>query len=203
MPSVSVFIIDNCLSSQNQDYLPDRYILQKDYVMSMSSKIWDNDRESLVGLIPIARRVKNNILTPTKVQKHFNTFLHNTIMVEEECHYSAFFQAEKSLCLSQLSQKYMYLFLSSPIKYIEELLSKLYSIAAKGICIKVVCFGDCIEIAQILKDGINFDNFDCLVVENVNYESFNQKVSKFFDKDAFEIVDPYMEEGLKRSMQQM
>lgn len=197
MPCVSVFVLDNGLSSQNQDYLPNRFVAQKEAVREMVSKILGNDPESLVGIIPLSRKEKNYILTPTKSRKYLNNYLHSIVLLKDQDYYPSFFQAERSLSISQFSTLNLYVFLSSPVECVEEVLGSLYSIAAKGINIRVICFGDCIEIADILEKGILFTNFKCRVIRPE--EDFNSASVSFFNSDN-SAEDAYMEECLRRSL---
>lgn len=198
MPEVTAIIFDNALNSQNQDYLPNRYILQKEIIDSLITKVLESDEESLIGLIPIAQKENNDILTPSRVRQHLTTFIHQQDLCEMPNHLLAMFQADHSLYISELSEKTLFIFLCSPIERSDELFAGLLSIASKGIGIRVVCFADAIEFGHCLQRESSFDNLKILIVNPE--EDFNARVFSFFSGSNAKYADPDLEEAIRRSL---
>lgn len=198
MPEVAAVIFDNALNSQNQDYLPNRYILQKEVIDKLITKILESDEESLIGLIPIAQRENNDILTPSRVRQHLTTFIHQQDLCGRPNHLLALFQADHSLYISELSDKSLFVFLSSPIERSDELFANLLSVASKGVIIKAVCFADAIEFGNCLRGESSFDNLKVLIVGPE--EDLNSKAFDFFSGGSAKYADPDLEEAIRRSL---
>lgn len=198
MPEITAVIFDNALNSQNQDYLPNRYILQKEVIDRLITKVLESDEESLIGLIPIAQRENNDILTPSRVRQHLTTFIHRQDLCNRPNHLLALFQADHSLYISELSEKTLFVFLSSPIESSDELFANLLSVASKGVTIKAVCFADAIEFGNCLRNESSFDNLRVLIVSPE--EDFSSKVFDFFSGGGAKYVDPDLEEAIRRSL---
>jgi 26S proteasome regulatory subunit N10 len=199
MPHTSVVIYDNALSSQNQDYFPSRYVLQKEVIERLITHTLEGNAQSLIGLIPIAQKDNNDILTPTLVRPHLSTFLHRKDLYSECKHNLALYQAEMSLETSEFTEKNILMILGSPISESDQFMMNIYALAAKNINIRVVCFGDACEFGEYLAQGSNFDN---LKVLNVYPEDdFNHKVFEMFSNvSGSQYVDKDLEEAIRRSM---
>lgn len=200
MPSISTVIFDNSLSSQNQDYLPSRYILQKEVIDKLITQTLENDPESLIGLIPIAQQSKNDILTPTRVKPHLTTFLYKRDLFYEPSIDLALFQAEKSLHICEFSEKVVYMFLSTKIEGgIDASLEIIYNLASRGVKLYIVLFADGLEFARYLSNEVDFPNINVLLVDTD--EGFNEKVESFFaNAGSNGYTDFELEMALKRSM---
>lgn len=199
MPQISTMIFDNALNSQNQDYLPSRYVLQKEIIDSLITQILDSDSQSLIGLIPIAQKDNNDILTPTRVRQHLSTFLHQRDLHDAPNHNLALFQADQSLNISELSDKIIFMLLGSPVQNSDEFLANIYNVATQGIIINVVCFGEAREFGTYLKEGTTFENLHVLLLSPE--DNFNQDVLNFFANDGRGgYIDRDLEEAIKRSM---
>jgi 26S proteasome regulatory subunit N10 len=199
MPEITTIIFDNALNSQNQDYLPSRIILQKEVIDSVITRVLESDPESLVGLIPLCQIENNDILTPTKSRPHLSTFLHEKDLHHNIQHVLSLYHADQSLYVSDLSNKTLILFLCTPVKEFEEVFSDIYNIASKGVVVKVVCFGDAMDMGVFMKDQIDIANFTCCVVDTS--EDFVTKVQGFLGADLYN-VDPELEEAIRRSMRE-
>lgn len=199
MPQVATIIFDNAINSQNQDYLPSRYVLQKEVIDILITNVLENDVQSLIGLIPIAQKDNNDILTPTNVREHLTTFLYQRDLHIQSSHLLALFQADQSLQISDISNKSILMFLGSPIENIDEMLAGIYNIAAKGTLIKVVCFAEAREFGKYLEEGAVFENIHVLFIDP--RDDFNQTALTFFmsSNDAG-YVDNDLEEAIRRSL---
>lgn len=199
MPHVATVIFDNALNSQNQDYLPSRYVLQKEVIDVLITNTLESDAQSLIGLIPIAQMDNNDILTPTLVRPHLSTFLHQRDLYHTSNHNLALYQAEQSLEGSEFSEKIIFILLGSPIPDSDQFMVNIYSLATKRLTVRVVCFADSCEFGAYLSQGSSFDNLEVLIVHPE--EDFNSKVLNFFaGATGYQFVDQDLEEAIKRSM---
>lgn len=198
MPKIAAVIFDNALNSQNQDYLPNRFIIQKEVIENLVSGMLNTDEESLIGLIPLAQKEKNDILTPTREKNLLSTFSFHQDLWHNQDHAQALFQADRSIYISEISEKIIYIFLASPIKNSDEFFISLLSLASRGIILKIVCFGDAIEFGNCLISESGFENMTVLVVEKD--EDFYTKAIDFFASGGNIFYDADLEEAIKRSM---
>lgn len=199
MPSISVLIFDNGLSSQNQDYIPSRYVLQKEVIDKLITDTLESDIQSLIGLIPIAQKDNNDILTPTSVRPHLSTFLHQRDLYHTSCHNLALYQAEKSVENSEFSEKNIFIFLGSPIIDSDEFMVNIYALAVKRMNIRVICFGDAYEFGTYLAEGSGFENLKILQLQP-NDDFNSMAVGFFLGASSSHVVDPDLEEAIRRSM---
>lgn len=199
MPSITVIMLDNTYSSQNQDYLPSRITLQKEIVRSVLSRVFEADPENMVGIIPLAQESAKDLLTPTKNRAYLQTFIDKLDLYPNIQCYSTLYQADLSLQQPNITTKNLVIFLSSPHINEEELLSVIFSIASRGIIIKVVCFADAQGIAAMLKKEVDFDSFACLCLDSD--ANFNEEVLRLLGS-SMDVHDPELEEAIRRSLQQ-
>ncbi|KAI5176411.1 26S proteasome regulatory subunit N10 [Pancytospora epiphaga] len=199
MPEITVIILDNGYSSQNQDYLPSRFILQKDIADALVTRALEADSESIIGLIPLSQNIYNNILTPTKVRPYLSEFLAKLGLSSPYDANLSLYQADICLHIREYTTKHLVIFFSSPVTNEEEVLTNLYVIASKGIIVKVICFGDALKFGVTLTREIDFENFSCLcLTPDLN---FDESVLSFLGS-SMNICDPELEEAIKRSLQQ-
>ncbi|ELA42688.1 uncharacterized protein VICG_00003 [Vittaforma corneae ATCC 50505] len=199
MPHIATVIFDNTLNSQNQDYLPSRYVLQKEVIDTLITNTFESDAQSLIGLIPIAQMDNNDILTPTLVRSYLSTFLHQRDLYHTLNHNLALYQAEQSLESSEFSEKIVFMIFGSPIPDSDQFMVNIYGLATKGFTIRVVCFADAYEFGTYLRQGSSFDNLNVLTIHPD--EDFSSKVLDFFaDASGHHYVDQDLEEAIRRSM---
>ncbi|KRH93372.1 26S proteasome regulatory complex, subunit RM1530/PSMD4 [Pseudoloma neurophilia] len=74
MPETTIFIVDNSLYGQNQDYLPNRYMAQLNAINQVFSM---SPEKHLFGAVPIGQPTPNYILTPTESRNDARAFLSN------------------------------------------------------------------------------------------------------------------------------
>lgn len=198
MPEVATIIFDNSLVSQNQDYLPSRYVLQKEVIDRLITKIMENDTQSLIGLIPLAQKDPNDILTPTNNRKHLLTFMHKRDLYSKLDLSLALYQAEMSIHRSEYSEKTIFMLLGSPLPDFDEFLADIYNVASKGIIIKIACFGEARDVSGFLQENSSFSNLS--VIDVHEDDDFNFKVDDFFTSSSQKYMDPELEEAIKRSL---
>lgn len=199
MPHIVSVVFDNALSSQNQDYLPSRYVLQKEVIDSIITNTLESDPQSLVGLIPIAQKDNNDVLTPTLTRPYLSTFLHQRDLYGVPNHNLALYQAKQSLNVKDFTEKMVFMILGSPIPDSEQFLVNIYELAGERLKVRVVCFGDAYEFGTYLAAGSSFENLQVLQIGPE--DDFNSKVGAFF-AGAYDnqYVDQDLEEAIRRSM---
>lgn len=198
MPEVATIIFDNSLNSQNQDYLPSRYVLQKEVIDSLITRIFENDSQSLIGLIPLSQKDQNDIITPTNSRKHLTTFLLQRDLFYGENRALTVFQAERSLANSELSEKTLYFFMATAIQNADEFFVEICRLAANGTIIKIVCFAEAREFGMAIAAEEAFENLQVVIVNPE--DDFNSKVNDFFVSGNTKYSDPDIDEAIRRSL---
>jgi len=168
-----------------------------DIADALITRTFEADTESIIGVIPLAQEIGNNILTPTKIRPYLSEFLSKLGLAATAG--AALYQADLCLHIREYSSKNLVIFLASPVSNDDEVLSSLYVIASKGITVKVICFGDALKFGATLKREIDFENFSCLCLEPTC--SFDESVLSFLGT-SMNIYDPELEEAIRRSLQQ-
>lgn len=197
MPITTVVMADNGLSSQNQDYLPSRFLLQKETIEGIVTQILERDQEGFIGIVPIAQLTKNDILTPTRNKTSISAFIDECDLQCKTDIFRSLFQVEQSLNIKNTQDKSLIIFLCSPIESVDELIACIYSVAAKSTDIKLVCYGDALELGVLLKKEINFDNFQCLAVRPA--DDFHAVVGEFLDT-SIDDYDPELKQAIMQSL---
>jgi len=198
MAEIYSIIFDNGFSAQNQDYMPGRIILQLEIMDVLITKILENDPMSQVGLIPLAQKEKNYILTPTNSRPRLSSFLHGIDLCKKLDHTLAILHGTQSVQSSELSSKTLAMMFCSPIENFDDIFTRIYTLAGTGINIRAVCFGDAVEMGNFLQSEIQLDNFKCIVLEND--QDFDENVLGFLD-DGMGTTDPALAEAIKRSLE--
>jgi len=199
MPRTSIVVFDNALNSQNQDYLPSRFILQKEVIEQLITNLLEGDNESLIGLVPLAQKSANDVLTPTRLRHLLSSFAYQQDLYKNPDHLLALFQSDRSLHISQLSDKTLYIFLSTPVEKSDDVFINLLSMASKGIKVKAVCFGDAVEFGNCLQKESGFSNYIQTLIVHPE-DDFNTSVLEFLLDGDSKYADEDLEEAIRRSM---
>lgn len=190
-------MIDNGLSAQEQDYLPGRFLLQKEIIDSVITQALEMDPEGCIGIIPLAKANRNDIMTPTRARMHLSLFLDKCDLQREQNLTLSLFQAEKSFETKEFSNRTLIIFFCSPVSSVDEVIANLYGVAAKNITLHVICFGDASELGETLKKEVCFDNFHCLVV--TPNQDFTDCVNSFLG-NTLGTYDPDLQEAIRQSL---
>ncbi|CAD25760.1 26S PROTEASOME REGULATORY SUBUNIT S5A [Encephalitozoon cuniculi GB-M1] len=202
MPETIVVLLDNGMASQNQDYLPSRFMAQKEAIESLISKKFEDSQESTIGIIPLVQAQSNDIITPTKQRPYIKTFL-NGIRLHRG--------ADIMRCLSQSLHIFnqrdspgctLVVFLGSEAQESEkdELFARIYQLLTLGVAIKMVFFGEAAEMAGAF-EKIDFTNFSCIEVKP--NEEFVDRVLPFISgDDLLEEDDPELAEAIRLSLEE-
>lgn len=202
MPETIVVLFDNGMSSQNQDYLPSRFMVQREAVESLMARKFEDNQENTLGIVPLVQIRSNDIITPTKERSYIKTFL-NGIRLSRD--------ADVMRCLSQSLHIFnqrdspgcmLAAFFGSEIPESEkdELFARIYELLTFGITIKMVFFGEAIDMTETFRK-IDFTNFSCIEVGP--REEFADKVLSFINGgDALEEEDPELAEAIRLSLEE-
>lgn len=202
MPETIVVLLDNGMSSQNQDYLPSRFMVQKEIVESLLSKKFEENQENTLGIIPLAQTQFNEIITPTKQRLHIRTFL-NEIGLNRETDVMGclaqslhiFNQRDSPGCM-------LVVFLGTEIQEAtkNELFARIYELLTFGITVKMVLFGETTELLDAFSK-IEFTNLSCMGMGPD--EDFVDSVLSFVSgSDDLEEEDPELAEAIRLSLEE-
>lgn len=196
MAEIIAIIFDNNIYSQNQDFLPNRYFIQRNVIISIINKIFDVQTESKIGLFPICQEIKNKIITPTDNKQQLMNFIYNCDLCKNENLFLAFFQADQALQLTELTSKKLIIFLSSPITNFGHMIYILSNVAQKNIEMKIICFGDAIHFGNMASQELQMDNIQFLIITSSNY--IEDKIYDFLTDNEYD--DPELREALQKSI---
>lgn len=192
-------IYDNGLASQNQDYLPSRSLLQKEFIQSLISRKFEADSENLLGIIPLNQPQYNNIITPTKQRDYLYTFLNSITLGEEVDYIKSINQALHSFKQRDITTKHLIIFLGSEINenLEDEIFTKVFEILTSGITLTLVFFGENMEYYEGFVNEIDYPHFKCIKVDP------NDDINEIYDQingDNFEEEDPQLAEAIRQSL---
>jgi 26S proteasome regulatory subunit N10 len=202
MPDVTIALFDNSLYAQNQDYLPSRFILQKETVETIISRKLEENRENLVGIIPLAQPKLNEILTPTKQRTHLNNFLNNLELSSRTDLIKSLVQAAHSFNQREIPDKILLVFLGSKLEDAlrSEFFAKVYELLTYGITVKIVFFGESSYSCDLFRQQIEFTNFGCIRV-GPNEDFCSLALSLLNGEEGIE-NDPELAEAIRLSLEE-
>ena len=200
MPEVTIIIYDNGLPSQNQDYLPSRSILQKEFIQSFINKRFEADSESMVGIVPVCQEQYNDMITPTKQKDYLYTFLNTCGLYRNPDYVRSLSQSISSFMQQEITTKKLIFFIGTKIdKSLEEdVYSKIFEILTHGIAITIVCFGEGLVYYDILSKEIEYYNFKVVrVLPPDDYNNIYNIVTENEEED-----DPELAEAIRQSLEE-
>lgn len=206
MPQTLMILLDNTVSMQNQDYLPSRFILQKEAIMSVIGTLLQNSENS-VGVAPLAQPEYNYILTPTCNKPHLDAFV-SRVRLDENLMLSCVFQRSRiALMNRQESDKKMLVFFGADLGPQEsdsvlcEIVQSVQKVACLPIRVAVVLFG---EHAESLRKAISREvgrPDACETVVVGPNDDFFSSVTKILGMDLSELEnDPELALALSMSL---
>ena len=171
----SIFILDNTFYAQNQDYFPGRFSCQVEFIYSVMQKAMES-HQSTMGIIPLCQPSPNYILTPTKDRKLISQFLSKFKLGENPD-----FMISSKLFLSIIKKNFLtiqdqknvnvYLFLGSPVNFVDEVINTLKEVEKTEISLKLILFGEAVDI-----------------LDKVGNEWINSKILPIKDSDGFRSI---------------
>lgn len=194
MPQTLMILFDNTVSMQNQDYLPSRFILQKEAVTSIIGSLLQSSENS-VGVAPLAQPEHNYILTPTCNKSHLDAFVAKIRLDENLLLESVFQRSRIALMSRQESDKRMLVFFGTDLGLHDSdgILRELVRCVRKAVCspirVAVVLFG---EHAALVKDAISREVGGpeaCEAVAAGPDDDFFSSVTKVLGLDLNELED--------------
>ena len=179
MPQTLMILLDNTLFMQNQDYLPSRFVLEKEAVSSIVGKVLQSS-ESSIGIAPLAQLEHNYMLTPTSTKAHLDTFI-SRLKLSDNIQLDKVFQRSKiALASRNESEKKMILFFGADVEGMEfdrtllDLTRNIRDMLSAGIRVSVVLFGEKAELLRELISGeLEGESFEVVSVgaEDVFFDS--------------------------------
>lgn len=198
MPDSTIFIIDNSLYAQNQDYLPTRYMAQLNVINQIFSI---SSERHCFGAVPIGQPTPNYILTPTHNRMDAREFLQNLGLCKN-------LQIAENITITERIAKNVsehrriILFLSTVLNDIE-----LYNaiVALQGTHrdksqVFVFLFGDALQYHVFFDNELSGGNtrIFCITPE----QSFVDFVYDTLATDADDDMDPQLSLALKMSAEE-
>ncbi|WUR04189.1 proteasome subunit RPN10 (RPN10) [Vairimorpha necatrix] len=198
MPSITIVIYDNGLSSQNQDYLPSRSILQKEFIQSLINKKFDLDSESMVGIIPVCQEQYNDLITPTKQRDYLYTFLNKCGLYKNPDYVRPLSQSINAFKQREINNKNLIFFIGTKIEQSKEdqMYGKIFELLTCGINVTVVCFGEGLCYFESMSNEIDCFNFK--VVRVSPQDDYNNIYGLINENEEEE--DPELAEAIRQSL---
>lgn len=201
MPEVAMVIIDNSYSQQNQDYLPNRLLLQKDTVRCFVNEFIDESPENEIGVVPIAQ-VKYNIKTPTKNKHTLDQFLTNIDLDTISFPSSVVEWCVRALKSKPQTKKTILYFIGSLLENerdfdpIFDILNSLAGLVDFGI--KVVFYGEAVSYSELFEERIESNNFTYVLISPE--DDFYQTVFALMGRNSDELEnDPELAAAIELS----
>ncbi|ORD97155.1 hypothetical protein HERIO_972 [Hepatospora eriocheir] len=177
--TVALVLVDNGIESQNQDYGASRIILQKGIVSDMINLLIAEELDNQLGIIPLYQEVKNDIVTPLAYDKmDLLNFINKLDLSENNTFELSFYQSRQTLQTSNLSDKKVFIFLSSTIEYPSKVIYDIATLIDTGSAVYVACFGSAVDFGSILKS--EFNDGDCQILIITPEEDFDLSIEKFY-----------------------
>ncbi|KAM0676914.1 proteasome regulatory particle base subunit rpn10 [Binucleata daphniae] len=166
MAEVAMVILDNSYNQQNQDYLPNRLLLQKDTIRCLINEFIDESPENEIGVVPIAQ-VKYNIKTPTKNKHTLDQFLTNIDLENKTFPSFVVEWCVKALNFRSQSKKTILYFIGSLVDSesdFDPIFTIFNCLIGTGFSIKVVFFGEGVSYSELFEEKVHGENFTYVVV---------------------------------------
>ncbi|EQB60210.1 26s proteasome regulatory subunit s5a [Vairimorpha apis BRL 01] len=197
MPEITIVIYENSLSAQNQDYLPSRSILQKEFIQHLINKSFEEDPEALVGIIPSSQEQYNDILTPTKHKDYLYTFLNKCNLDNNLNYITSLNQTISSFKQRDITNKKLIFFLGNEFTD-DNLYAKLFELLTFGVVVTIVCFGEGLVHYDHFVKHIDYPNFTVLkVLPGDDSEEIGNMIFENHDED-----DPELAEAIRQSIEE-
>lgn len=195
-----MIIIDNTMSMQNQDYLPQRYILETETIRSIINKKLCDSFDNAIGIVPISMLNLNHIITPTGEKKNIIDFLNKL-----KLNYNN--DLEKAVEFAIISNEYRYhenkrilIFWGSNVNNSECVLKRIKEAVEKKIYVSVVFFGEGREYYDFINSEMQDEFYNSGIVnENDDLYSVTMALMAGYFKEDY---DPELEMALKLSLQE-
>lgn len=200
-----MIIIDNTMYMQNQDYMPNRYVLQTEIITSIINKMLSSEFENAVGIVPIAQFSPNYLVTPTHSRKNILRFMSNLKLDHNHALFRAFELAHISNVHRNMAKKHILAFIGSPVDVecddtLRKCIDKVQEAVEAGFVVDIVFFGEARDYKDWFEAEIQSENFRCGVV-NENDDMYSVTMS-LISESVMEENDPELAMALKMSMEE-
>ncbi|KAM0674061.1 26S proteasome non-ATPase regulatory subunit 4 [Gurleya vavrai] len=166
MPEATMIILDNFYNQQNQDYLPNRYLIQKDSIKSIIIEKLQESPENEIGIVPLCQSTYD-ILTPTKDRHALETYLSQKNLHQKTFPSRVVEWCSKALNFRTHSSKSILFFLGSEIENcdeMEKIILLINEMLEDGILIRMVFYAEAIMYSELFEERIVGDNFTYVIV---------------------------------------
>lgn len=206
MPKAVMIIVDNTLYMQNQDYLPSRFVLQKETIVEIFNDSYQQT-ENFIGIAPLCQKYENHILTPTDNRSYTDNFLAK-ITLNDDLRINEVFERCKIALLNRAeSDKQVWLFFGNDISGVDfdkvyiELDTGLRSLIEGKINVSLVLFGkNRDDLATLLTSTIG-DKLKTITVV-AETDDFVSMALQTFGFDFSNEDDPELALALKLSLEE-
>lgn len=199
MVETTIFMIDNSLYAQNQDYLPNRYMAQ---INTINHIIATSSEMHMFGAVPIGQPTPNFILTPTENRMYVREFIRK-LRLSENLEIASNITISDRVLKTLPPNKRIIVFLSTILDDIElqRVICALQETDQKKTTIFVFLFGDAIEYQIFFDHELNGGNTTVFCIEtNTDFKNF---VSDALSLDgANEDMDPHLAMALRLSAEE-
>lgn len=199
MIETTVFIIDNSLYSQNQDYLPNRYQAQTNtinHILAHSSEIHK------FGAVPIGQPTPNYILTPTENRMDIREFLNNLRLSDKLEMASNIIITERFL-RKMTGEKRIILFLGTNLDDIElqNVITALRETDQESTTISIFLFGEAIDTHVFFDHELGARNTTAFCIDpNTDFKNFVYDILDLGDENGE--MDPQLAMALRLSAEE-
>ncbi|KAM0686935.1 26S proteasome non-ATPase regulatory subunit 4 [Conglomerata obtusa] len=166
MPEVTMIIMDNSYNQQNQDYLPNRFLLQKDTIKCLIVEKLQESPENEIGLVPLAQS-SYSILTPTKDRHALEYYLTKQNLEEKILPSQIVNWSYKALKFRSQMLKTLLFFFGSKIDDDEELhkiIDCMNGMLDNGYAVKIVFYAEAVMYSETFEELVVGDNFTYVLI---------------------------------------
>lgn len=198
MTDSTIFIIDNSLYAQNQDYLPTRYMAQLNVINQIFSTSTERHR---FGAVPLSQPTPNYIFTPSDNRMDAREFLQN-LGLSNNLQIAANITITERIAKNVSESRKIILFLSTVLNDIElqDAIEALQGTHREKSSIYVFLFGDAIQYHIFFDNELSGGNTKIFCVPS------NQSLQDFvYDALSIEVdedMDPQLALALKMSAEE-
>lgn len=197
MTDATIFLIDNSLFAQNQDYFPNRYLAQQETIKYFINSSSDYNK---FGIIPIGQITPNNIITPTDNRLSITDYLTKLRICEKKCNISKSIKISNDILMNiQKANNKMVIFLSVILDDIEleKIIESIAECNQSNYEIFIFLFGDANDSFIYFEHELS--SMDIKIFQVKNDQNFKSFVCEKLIENRNEEIDPQLARALEIS----
>ncbi|EPR77941.1 26S proteasome regulatory subunit S5A [Spraguea lophii 42_110] len=206
MPEVIVIILDNSISMCNQDYFPNRYVLQIETLRKLIDNKYSSSQLNEISIIPLAQPTPHFIATPTKNLSFLEYFISKIPLNRNLDLKSTFFLASKAL--DSKENKYGTLVfcmgtLLPPDMVDEQIMSaveRIKTMLDKEVLVKIIFLAEAKEYKELFDVQLEHPNYSSVYISPE--DDFGAIVADITEQDDWEENDPELAMAIKLSLEE-